>query len=205
MGKFDFNDTLENRCVSSYLDEARAMITRFAGKGTALLDDEDAITNVASAIAKAEYNFDLSRGVKRSTLRMTYGKYQIWKELRLLAKRKENTFSIDTPRGGKDYGGDYKNKGMDIEDYRECLSQKMEEDEEREKRRKMARKMIQCSALTKKQREYLKLRYVKDISVKEIAGRKKCSKQAVSQVLCGAIRRLKGVYFKCSLSLSLSK
>ena len=194
-----FNVALKDRNVASYINEARAMICRFAGKGTALLDDEDVITNVASAIAKAEYNFDPSRGVKRSTLRMTYGKYQIWKELRLLAKRKENAFSIDTPRGSKDYNGDYQDKGMDIEDYRECLSNQMEEDEEREKKKGMARKMIQCSALTKKQREYLKLRYVKDISVKKIADRKKCSKQAVSQVLCGAIRRLKGIYFENNL------
>ena len=196
----DFNLSVEKRDVSSYREEAMAMICRFAGKKTDLLYDEDAITNVASAIAKAEHDFDPSRGCKRVTLRMTYGKYQVWKELRHLAKRRE-IFSLDRPvrNTSEDTTKTY---GVDVEDYRECTSQKMEEDEEREKKKKMARKMIQCSALTKKQREYLKLRYVKDISVREIAGRKKCSKQAVFQVLCGAISKLKGIYFEGRLSLS---
>ena len=39
----------------------------------AMANDEDIVTNVASAIAKAEYDFDPSRGVKRSTFRITYG------------------------------------------------------------------------------------------------------------------------------------
>ena len=196
-----FNAPVEDRNILSYREEARAMTIKFAGATTALIYDEDAITNVASAIAKAEHDFDPGRGVKRSTLRMTYGKHQVWKELRQAAKRREKTVSIDTPRGGFKESGE-KSNGMDIEDYRLDMSKKMEEDEEREKSKKMARQMIQCNALTKKQRQYLKLRYVKGISVNKIAKRNKCSKQAVFQVLCGAIRRLKGIYFEGSLSLS---
>jgi RNA polymerase sigma factor (sigma-70 family) len=199
MGKFDFNDTLENRCVASYIDEARAMITRFAGNGTALLQDEDVITNVASSIAKAEHSFDSSRGCKRSTLRMTYGKHQIWKELRNLAKRKENTFSIDSPRRVADFNGDYQAKGMDIEDYRECMSNKMEEEEERDKRIKFARSMIKLLSLTKKQKEYLHLRYVDGISVNDIATKNKCTKQAVFQVIQGGLRRLRKKFSQCKV------
>ena len=193
-----FNLPVEERDVANYRREAMAMICRFAGTKTDLMYDEDAITNVASAIAKAEYDFDPSRGYKRVTLRMTYGKYQVWKELRLQKKRRE-TFSLDRAVHNANEDTE-KTYGIDVEDHRECASQKMEEDEEREKRKKMAHKMIQCSALTQKQREYLKLRYVKDISVKEIAERKKCSKQAVSQILLGAISRLRGMYFEGNLS-----
>ena len=194
MGKFDFNDDLENRCVASYIDEARAMITRFAGVGTALLDDEDAITNVASSIAKAEYNFDPNRGCKRSTLRMTYGKRQVWKELKNLAKRRESAFSLDAMRNSAKYRGDNSEKGFDPEDYRECLSSNMEEEEEREKLIRFARGMIHCRKLTEKQREYVYLRYIKGNSVNNIAIDKKCTKQAVFQVLQGAIVKLKEMY-----------
>ena len=191
MGKFDFNDTLENRCVASYIDEARAMITKFAGNGTALLQDEDAITNVASSIAKAEHSFDSSRGCKRSTLRMTYGKHQIWKELKNLAKSKENTFSLDTPRSKSNYDSSGDGKGLDPEDYRECLSDRMEEEEERDKRTKFARSMVKLLSLTKKQREYLHLRYIDDVSVNDIAIKNKCTKQAVFQVIQGGLKRLR--------------
>lgn len=194
-----FDVPVEERDVTSYRKEAIAMIIKFAGSTTALLYDEDAVTNVASAIAKAEYNFDPSRGFKRTTVRITYGKHQVWKELRQAAKRKEKTFSIDAPRRNKDY--DESNQvGMDIADYRECQSKKMEEDEVVEKRRSMARKMIECHVLTNLQREYLYLKYVKDISVKEISEKKKCSKQAVAQVIDLAIKRLRGMYFEDSLS-----
>ena len=84
---------------------------------------------------------------------------------------------------------------MDVEDYRSDMSKEMEEDEEREKRRSMARRMIECHALTDLQREYLYLKYVKDIGVKEISVRKKCTKQAVAQVIGLAIKRLRGMYF----------
>ena len=73
-------------------------------------------------------------------------------------------------------------------------------DEEVEKRRSMARRMIECHALTNLQREYLYLKYVKDISVKEISEKKKCSKQAVAQVIDLAIKRLRGMYFEDSIS-----
>ena len=194
-----FNVPVEERDVTSYRQEAIAMMVRFAGPTTALLYDEDAITNVASAIAKAEHNFDPSRGFKRTTVRITYGKYQVWKELKLAAKRREKTISIDAPRGGFKSMGE-KSNGMDVEDYRSDMSKKLEEDEEREKRRSMARKMIECHALTNLQKEYLYLKYVKDIGVKEISVRKKCTKQAVSQVIGLAIERLRGMYFEDSLS-----
>ena len=195
-----FNVPVEERDIASYRKEAIAMIIKFAGSSTALLYDEDAITNVASAIARAEHNFDPSRGIKRTTVRITYGKHQVWKELRQAAKRKETTFSIDAPRGNKAYDESSSRVGMDLEDYRECTSKKLEEDEEVEKRRSMARRMIECHALTNLQREYLYLKYVKDISVKEISEKKKCSKQAVAQVIDLAIKRLRGMYFEDSLS-----
>ena len=194
-----FNVAVEERDVASYRQEAIAMMVKFAGPTTALLYDEDAITNVASAIAKAEYNFDPSRGVKRTTLRITYGKHQVWNELRQAAKRREKTVSIDAPRGGFKSMGE-KSDGMDVEDYRSDMSKEMEEDEEREKRRSMARRMIECHALTDLQREYLYLKYVKDIGVKEISVRKKCTKQAVAQVIGLAIKRLRGMYFEDNLS-----
>ena len=69
MGQFDI--PIEDRDVYSYLNEARAMILRWGYP--AMVKDEDIVTNVASAIAKAEHDFDPSKGVKRSTFRITYG------------------------------------------------------------------------------------------------------------------------------------
>ena len=194
-----FNVPVEERDIASYRKEAMVMIIKFAGPSAAILRDEDAVTNVASAIAKAEHNFDPSRGFKRTTLRITYGKNQIWKELRQAAKRKEKTFSIDAPRGKTQYDGDGDSSGLELEDYRFDMSNEVEEEEERGKRRSMARKMIECHALTNLQKEYLYLKYVKDISVKEIAEKKKCSKQAVAQVIDLAIKKLRGMYFEDSV------
>ena len=74
----------EERTLANYTKEAMCLIGRFGQSW--MLNSEDIITNVANAIMRAEWDFDPDRGVKRSTLRITYARYQIITEFRELAK-----------------------------------------------------------------------------------------------------------------------
>jgi DNA-directed RNA polymerase specialized sigma24 family protein len=180
-----FDAPLESRDVESYRQEAMAMITRWGPFW--MKYDEDCVTNVATSIAKAEHAFDPSRGLKRVTLRCTYGRRQVWAEARRRNKwaNRPMHFSIDLPFPNG------KNKHEHLEDYRESKIASSERAEELIKKRKMVRKLINNSGLTPKQKKYMRLRHINGISVTEIAERNYCSKQAVDCVLRIGMRNIK--------------
>ena len=179
----------EERTLANYTKEAMCMIGRW-GRGW-MLEDNDVITNVVNAIIRAEYDFDPSRGVKRSTLRITYGRYQIITEFRDIKKleKRPHHFSIEASSRGKD-GNVYKNKLGDLEDYREPFTPTAETNEYVAKQRNVVNKILKTKVLTNKQRKYLKLRYLKGKSVNEMAETFGCSKQAIHCVVSGGIKKL---------------
>lgn len=179
----------EERTLANYTKEAMCMIGRW-GRGW-MLEDNDVITNVVNAIIRAEYDFDPSRGVKRSTLRITYGRYQIITEFRDIKKleKRPHHFSIEASSRGKD-GNVYKNKLGDLEDYREPFTPTAETNEYVAKQRNVVNKILKTKVLTNKQRKYLKLRYLKGKSVNEMAEKFGCSKQAIHCVVSGGIKKL---------------
>ena len=180
-----FNAPIEDRDVESYRQEARAMIIRWGPYW--MVDDEDSVTNVATSIAKAEHAFDPSRGLKRVTLRCTYGQRQVWAEARRRNKwaKRPLHFSLDIPFPNG------KNQYEHIEDYRESEINASEKAANMVEARKAVRKLIKSSGLTKVQKKYMRLHYIGGVSVKEIAERNCCSKQAVSQVLSMGVRNIK--------------
>jgi RNA polymerase sigma factor (sigma-70 family) len=191
-----FNAPIEERGVESYLQEARAMIGRFGSSW--MIKDQDVVGNVASAIAKAEHDYDPSRGNKRVTVRITYGRYQIIKELRNI-KRWQNRpthFSMDAPiYGGFDgYNDDPSGscRNNDVEDYREpSYIERVREENIEYNKAKVKRIIKENKTMTKKQKKYIVLRYVKGMEQKHIAKKLGCSKQAVNQVLLAGVAKLK--------------
>jgi RNA polymerase sigma factor (sigma-70 family) len=185
-----FNIPKEERSLANYTKEAMCIIGRW-GRGW-MLEDSEVITNVVNAIIRAEYDFDSSRGVKRSTLRITYGRYQIiseFREMKRLGKRPHH-FSIEAERFGKD-GCVHKNNLGDVEDYREPFTPTAETNEYVAKQRNVVNKILKTKALTNKQRKYLKLRYLKGKSVNEMAETFGCSKQAIHCVVSGGLNNLR--------------
>ena len=163
-----------------------------------MITDDDANANVATAIAKAEYNFDPSRGNKRTTVRITYGRYEIIKELRDIKKwsNRPKHFSIDTERTTKnDYTGSSgvrRRTDNDPKDYREPEYSEREMEEEIEYKKSLARRIIRKSkTMTSKQKAYITMKYVKGMTEKKMAKKLKCSKQAVNQVVRAGIVKLK--------------
>lgn len=187
----NWDNPVEERDMKSYLEEAQAMIGRFGSVW--MLKSEDIIANVASAIAKAEHNFDPERGVKRVTVRITYGRNQIIKEFRRI-KRLINRplhFSIEADRTN-DEGNTFTSDIGHVEDYREPDTPEIERKENERSKTKYVRGIIRDSkSMTNKQKKYLRLRYITGLSVVDIAKRQGCSKQAVSQVLLAGVKSLK--------------
>jgi len=180
-----FDAPLEDRNVENYRREAMAMITKWGPYW--MKYDEDCVTNVATSIARAEHAFDPDRGLKRVTLRCTYGRRQVWAEARRRNKwaKRPIHFSIDLPFPNG------KNKHEHLEDYRESEIDASERAEEIVEARKAVRELIRNSGLTPKQRKYMRLHYIGGVTVKEIADRNGCSKQAVSAMLTMATRNIK--------------
>lgn len=182
---------VEERDMESYLQEAQAMIGRFGSMW--MLKNEDIIANVASAIAKAEHNFDPSRGVKRVTVRITYGRNQIIKEVRRIKRliNRPHHFSINAD-GIDSEGSSYSSDFGHVEDYRQPEVPEIERKENDRSKTKYIRDIINDNkSMTSKQKKYLRMRYITGLSVVDIAERQGCSKQAVSQVLLAGIKSLK--------------
>ena len=181
-----FDIPKEDRTLANYTKEAMCIIGRW-GRGW-MLEDNEVITNVVNAIIRAEYDFDPSRGVKRSTLRITYGRYQIiseFREIKRLGKRPHH-FSLDAERFGKDG----KSFSLGVEDYREPFTPTAETNEHVAEQKSVVNKILKTKALTKLQRKYLKLRYLKGKSVNEMAEKFGCSKQAIHCVVSGGLKKL---------------
>ena len=190
MGQFDI--PVEDRDVYSYLNEARAMILKWGYP--AMANDEDIVTNVASAIAKAEYDFDPSRGVKRSTFRITYGQRLVWAEAKKLKTRSKRPthFSLNQESSDKSYtGSSGSNKNhIEVEDYREPITEAIETKQQKERIKKKVDKVLKSKVLTPKQRKYLRMHYLRGHSVSDLAERNGCSKQAVSEIIRTGVTKL---------------
>ena len=184
-----FNAPKEERTLANYTKEAMCIIGRW-GRAW-MLEDNDIISNVVHAIIKAEYDFDPSRGVKRSTVRITYGRYQIISEFRNVKKleKRPHHFSIEGDRLGKN-GSVYKSPSGDIEDYREPFTPTAETNEHVAKQKGVVNELLKTKVLTNKQRKYLKLRYLKNQSVNDMAEKFGCSKQAIHCVVSGGLKKL---------------
>ena len=185
-----FNIPKEDRTLANYTKEAMCLIGRFGQPW--MLKDDDVIANVVNAIVRAEWDFDPSRGVKRSTLRITYARYQIITEFRELAKwsKRPSHFSIEAERVNKE-GRSFKSDIGHVEDYRAPYNPDAETKETINAQKKQVTKLLKSKSLTKKQRKYLKLYFLKQMSMNDMADKFKCSKQAVNQVVNGGLHKLR--------------
>jgi len=192
-----FDIPKEDRTLENYTKEAMCLIARFGQSW--MLNSEDVICNVANAIMRAEWDFDPDRGVKRSTLRITYARYQIITEFRELAKwnKRPSHFSIEAERVNKE-GRSFKSDIGHVEDYREPYVPTPEARESTDEQKKFVKQILKCKSLTNKQRRYLKLRYLKGKSVNQMADKFKCTKQAVHQVVSGGLNKLREEYVGCT-------
>ena len=179
----------EDRTLANYIKEAKCIIGRWGQPW--MQSSEDVIANVANAIMRAEWDFDPSRGVKRSTLRITYARYQIISEFRDIKKleKRPHHFSLEATSRGKD-GNVYKNNLGDVEDYREPFTPTAETNEYVAQQKSLVNKILKTKALTKLQRKYLKLYYLKQMSTGDMSKKFGCSKQAIHCVVSGGLKKL---------------
>jgi DNA-directed RNA polymerase sigma subunit (sigma70/sigma32) len=184
-----FDAPVEERTLQSYLKEARAMVGRW---GTPWMrSDEDVITNVANAIARAEVDFDPTRGCKRVTLRCTYGRRQIWAEVskRMTIAKRPTHYSVSAD-------DDSGKRAFEIADSSETVLETMVKKERAERMMSQIKSLLDRRRvnppLTRNQKDCLRMRFFDNMSVKEIAKHKKCSKQAVDQLIRHGIKNMQG-------------
>ena len=153
--------------------------------------DEDVITNVANAIARAEIDFDPTRGCKRVTLRCTYGRRQIWAEVsrRMTIAKRPTHYSVSADdESGK--------RAFEIADDSESVLEAMIKKERAERMMSQLRSLLDRRKvnppLTRRQKDCLRMRFFDNMSVSDIAKHKKCTKQAVDQLLRHGIKNMQG-------------
>ena len=85
-----------------------------------------------------------------------------------------------------------KSYGNDLADYREPSYVDREREEDIEYKKAMVKRVIrENKTMTKKQKKYLRMRYVKGMEQKHMAEKLGISKQAVNQVVLAGIAKLK--------------
>ena len=181
------------RSLDSYLEEAKGMILKWGSLW--MLKDDQILGQVASAIMRAEndHNPEHDSGATVVTLRVTYGRREIWN-----VYRKQNSinkrgrhFSIDTQH---DTGASKPFSFAEtIEDKSDSFLEIIQEEQELEDKKKKVRELLSDSYLTDRQREFLEAKYIEGLTSKEISERFNVSKQAVSDCMGRALHKLKEI------------
>ena len=168
------------RDLESYIVEAQRQIGKWGGRW--MRNNEDVIANVASAIIRAEHDHDPTKGASLSTLRCVYGRRQIWAEYRSMKRKIVN--GIPLPIDAADFEF--------VEDNSEPFVDTILRKEEMVVARKRATDILKKSKLlSPKQRKYLKARFLRGRSVKEIAESNKISKQGVAESISNGLKKLR--------------
>jgi RNA polymerase sigma factor (sigma-70 family) len=181
--------------LTDYVKHAERIIGYFApkiSKGLAaeMLSSEDAISNVASALMFADWTWDENRvgnetGKKcqKRTYRLMRGQWAI--KSYLVRKKKTLDKNIDSlnfvPESGQEqiYQTIESDFGCPVE---ALLSTEL---------RETIDSLLSCGIVSEKQKEYIELRYLKELTFAEIGELKGVTRQAVHDTITRAIKQLK--------------
>ena len=181
------------RTLDSYLKEAKVMILKWGQRW--MLNDEQIVGDVANAIMRAEdsYDPDHNSGAAMGTLRVTYGRNEIlniFRKHRAITKRGQH-YSLnrdhDSPSGTPFTFAEA------LEDKSEHFIDTIISEDTIEENKERVRKMIEDSYISKKQKQYLRAKYMEGLSSKEIAEKFNVSKQAVSEGLLKGLAKLREI------------
>lgn len=181
------------RKLDSYLKEAKVMILRWGQRW--MLNDEQIVGEVAGAIMRAEDNYDPEHnsGAAMGTLRVTYGRNAIlntFRKHRAMTKRGKHyslNLENDSPSGAPF------TLAETLEDKSEHFIDTIISEDTIEENKERVRKMLEDSYLSRKQKQYLRAKYMEGLSSKEIAEKFNVSKQAVSEGLLKGLSKLREV------------
>lgn len=174
--------TLARRCISVYAPKIRS------GLGIEMLNNEDAIANVAQALMLADYKFD-GRG-SIGGYRKQCVIYAIKSYIEYMANNKsaQNTirFSDLKSKSSKD-GAE---KEFDVADSENPASIYMDR-EKKENTTKIVRDILDSDILSDIQKKYIKMRFMENMSVIEIASACNVSRQGVNDVIVRGLEKIR--------------
>ena len=173
---------MEDKSLKDYWNEAKRVIGRW-GQWEWQLDDE-CVAFVAYWMMRADWKYDPTKGAKRSTYRISSGRWALvsWagKLKKQNAKAKE-TLSLN-----------YEIKDGD-DSYVEFGDSLIQREPEENPAIELVGKLVDHDCLSKVMKLYLKRYYVDGYNCVEIAEEFSISKQAVSEGIRRGISRLKNV------------
>lgn len=190
---FPVADNSKFETLSSYMLIAKRVIGYFAprirkGLSSEMLASDDAVSYVAEAIMMADWLFDENyigkKGVKCS--RRTYRNLRgLWSIKSYMTRRKRNQKKIMSSLNYSD------EDGKELYTYLEADCEAPVETLLRKETREILEQILSCGMITEKQELYMKMYYLKSMSVAEISEHCNISRQAVHESIRRALLKIK--------------
>lgn len=185
-------DTKKYDSLATYLSLAKKMISKFAPKyyrtlAFEMLNDEDAVSDVAYAIMSADWKYDSERIGKNTGKKKTKYSYRnqcaIWAIKTYITQKYKN--SSKKPKISYDPDIHIPNKQEP-----DTLSIIIEKENDIIKT-ECVRKLLSSDILSSKQKEHIQLYYFDNLTLSEIGKRYGVTREAIRQSLIKGIEKIK--------------
>lgn len=193
-------NTVEFESLSTYMTLAKKTISKFAGKfyeslRKEMLSNEDAISDVATAIMQADWKWDANRTGKTGQHKSKYAyrnQCAIWAIQTYITKKynkspKHKHYSLDFSDDNITEKSYYSNIPCDAQDPLDILIQKEEEGSITE----CIDTLLTSDILSDKQKEQIKLYYFENLTLNEIGKIYGVTREAIRQNIKKAIGLIK--------------
>ena len=173
---------LARKCISVYAPRIRS------GLGVEMLQNEDAIANIANALMMADYKFD-GRGSIGG-----YRKQSVIYAIRSYVEHVTHNNAVKktscfTDLGTK-FGKDDATKEFDVADNSNPASISIDR-ERKENTVRIVKELLDSDILSDVQKKYIKMRFMDNMSVMEIATACDVSRQGVNDVILRGLDKMK--------------
>ena len=190
--------------LPSYMNLAKRMISKFAPKfyknlAYEMLNNEDAISDIANAIMTADWKYDSERTGKSTGKKKT--KYSYRNQCALWAiqtyvtknyKKNKNTSKV--------YSLNYNNSENEDDAYNYIVDNRTKtpeqiilEKEKHEEVSKLIRLLLSSELLTKNQSEYIKLYYFENCTYEQIGQKLNLTREAIRQSINKALSVIRDI------------
>lgn len=201
LSKYNKEATFES--LDSYLTIAKKIVKHFCSQSVirVLLRDEDAMSEVANAVMEADWRWEEGRE-GGSTKHAYRNKCALWKIRPLLGRMKKN-FGYKKLDKDKEVDSltaydvitDRKSEGLKLNDSPLDI---LIEQEDHEFLLLLNRYLLECTKLTDTQRNYLSMRFLDGMGLKEIAEITGTSPQNVQQCIASGITKVQSMVKRCT-------
>ena len=190
----EYPDKNEFDSLKEYLTIAKKIIRSFADKlrpglSIEMLNSEDAVSNIATAIMLADWRWNPNYRSKDGQVRTKHAyrnQCALWAIKGYIGRKsiEPKLVSLSTDSGNF-------NSPSKLEDFLPAKTPTPDFDMIEQEQKDKIEEMLQASCLTAQQERYIKLYYLENLTYQEIANESGCSREAVRQTIDRGINNIR--------------